>query len=142
MAGRSKQEANVVVKKVSRVKTRGNIPKTATTVRTKHVFASSLSSAQRAKLRGHAHPLKPVVLVGGDGLTRNVLNEIKAALETHELVKIQLPPASSAEDKKDAVEELRLLMPANSHVVARLGRVVILYLEKKPSDAKLPLRSL
>ena len=42
--------------------------------------ALKVSSDQRAELRSQAHALKPVVLVGADGLTDAVLDEIKVSL--------------------------------------------------------------
>lgn len=107
-----------------------------------HPFREELTSAQRAKLKGAAHALKPVVLVGAAGFSRNVLAEIESALATHELIKIQLPAQTEASDKKDAIASFVPLLPEHAHVVGRLGRTVILYLEKKPSEAKIKLKDL
>jgi RNA-binding protein len=52
--------------------------------------ALKVSPAQRAELRAQAHALKPVVLIGGDGLTDPVLAEIKVHLAAHELIKIRV----------------------------------------------------
>lgn len=50
----------------------------------------TLSPAERRALRSQAHPLKPVVLIGADGLTDAVLNEISVHLDAHELIKIRV----------------------------------------------------
>ena len=47
----------------------------------------NLSSSQRKYLRGVAHGLKPVVLIGQKGLTTSVVDALDEALMTHELVK-------------------------------------------------------
>lgn len=107
-----------------------------------HAFATELTSAQRASLKGLAHALKPVVLVGNGGMTDGVAQEIARALETHELVKIQLPGQNSAGEKETVADALRARLPAHAHLVARIGRSVIVYLEKKPEDAKLILKDL
>ena len=107
-----------------------------------HAYATELSSAQRASLKGVAHALRPVVLVGNGGFTETVKAEIAHCLETHEVVKIQVPGQNTAAEKKLALEELRGHLPAHAHVVARIGRTVILYLEKEPEDAKVTLRGL
>lgn len=107
-----------------------------------HVYATQLSSSQKAKLKARAHALSPVVQVGAQGLSRSVLAEINGALEVHELIKVQLPSQTEAAEKKDAVLELSHLLQEHTHVVGRLGRVVILYLEKKPDEAKLRLKQL
>ena len=49
-----------------------------------------LNSAERREYRAQAHHLKPVVLVGGDGLTPAVRKEIDAALNAHGLIKIRV----------------------------------------------------
>jgi RNA-binding protein len=51
--------------------------------------ALKISPAQRADLRSQAHVLKPVVLIGGDGLTEAVLAEIEVHLGAHQLIKIR-----------------------------------------------------
>ena len=49
-----------------------------------------LTSAERREYRAEAHHLKPVVLIGGDGLTPGVRKEIDAALNAHGLIKIRV----------------------------------------------------
>lgn len=107
-----------------------------------HAFCPALSSSQRAKLKGLAHSLKPLVQVGGEGLSTNVKNEIKKALEIHELIKVQLPGQTKAADKKGDTDELSGTLPAHAHLVHRIGRTLILYLEKSPDNAKIKLSDL
>jgi len=52
--------------------------------------AIELSPAERADLRSQAHALKPVVLVGAEGLTDAVLKEINVHLEAHQLIKVRV----------------------------------------------------
>lgn len=102
-----------------------------------------LTSQERAALKSMAHPLKPVVQVGGSGLTPGVLQEIRNALEAHELVKVQLPGQSDAVAKKTETEELLAALPPAVHFVNRIGRVVILYLEKPAEqEPRMPRSSL
>jgi putative YhbY family RNA-binding protein len=49
-----------------------------------------LTPAQRKVHRAEAHHLAPVVLVGGDGLTANVIKEIDSALNAHGLIKVRV----------------------------------------------------
>lgn len=51
---------------------------------------ANLSSLQKRHLRGLAHHLKPVVMVGQHGLRAAVIAEIEQALAVHELVKIKI----------------------------------------------------
>lgn len=107
-----------------------------------HKFSELLTSAQKAKLKGLAHHLKPVVQVGSQGLSEDVLKEILLALEKHELIKIQLPSNSDAESKKGKQEELSGMLPKHAHIIGRIGRSVILYFEKDPQEAKVTLKGL
>lgn len=50
----------------------------------------SLTKQQQKYLRIRSHELKPVVWLGQNGLTDNVLKEIESALIKHELIKIKL----------------------------------------------------
>ena len=49
-----------------------------------------LSTKQIAHLRGLAHNLNPVVMIGNNGLTENVIKEIELNLNAHELIKVQV----------------------------------------------------
>ncbi|STW81867.1 RNA-binding protein YhbY [Klebsiella pneumoniae] len=49
----------------------------------------NLSTKQKQHLKGLAHPLKPVVMLGNNGLTEGVLAEIEQALGHHELIKVK-----------------------------------------------------
>lgn len=101
----------------------------------KFVFTKELTSQQRARLKGMAHALKPVVQVGGGGISTTVASEIALALNCHQIIKIQLPGQSDATQKKELVESLRSHLPKHSHIVSRIGRIVILFLEKAPEDS-------
>lgn len=50
-----------------------------------------LNPVQRRELRTRAHKLQPVVVIGGKGLTEEVLAEIERALKAHELIKVRAP---------------------------------------------------
>lgn len=52
--------------------------------------ALELTPAQRAALRAQAHALKPVVLIGEQGLSPANLKEIDVALRAHGLIKVRV----------------------------------------------------
>ncbi|MBP7546788.1 MAG: ribosome assembly RNA-binding protein YhbY [Corallincola sp.] len=54
-------------------------------------MSKPLTTKQKQYLKGLAHPLKPVVLLGNNGLTEGVMAEIDLALGHHELIKVKLP---------------------------------------------------
>lgn len=53
-------------------------------------MANSLTPKQRQQLKAKAHALKPVIILGGKGLTEALHKEIDRALYDHELIKISL----------------------------------------------------
>ena len=53
----------------------------------------NLTTKQKQYLKGLAHSLKPVVMLGQHGLTEGVLAEIDAALNHHELIKVKVSAA-------------------------------------------------
>jgi RNA-binding protein len=54
------------------------------------VGAPTLDAAARKALKAQAHPLKPVVMIGQEGLTPAVLAEVERALASHQLIKIRV----------------------------------------------------
>ena len=83
-----------------------------------------LSEKQRRHLRGLAHALKPVIRVGGAGLTAGVDKETLRALHDHELIKVKAPGADR--EARDALFA-ELAQRTGSAVVQRIGNVAVLY---------------
>ena len=63
-----------------------------------------LDGFQRRHLRGLAHPLKPVVMIGKEGLTEAVVAKTEAELVAHELIKIRF--LGWKDTKKELLGEL------------------------------------
>jgi len=92
-----------------------------------------LSKTSIKQLRAEAHrlKLKPVVMIGQNGLTDNVHMEIDNALSHHELVKIRLPGLESG-DKKTMIDTI-----ADRHdaaVIQAIGHVAVFYRRNRESD--------
>lgn len=88
---------------------------------------ADLTSKQRQFLKGRAHALSPVVRVGKGGLTPAVVEEAKTALRAHELVKVRIE-ADDGDDRREMAE--RLAQDAGAQLVARVGKVAVLYKER------------
>lgn len=87
-----------------------------------------LTEKQRRHLRGLAHPLKPVILIGNAGISEGVVAETARALQDHELIKVRLPGV--AREQRD--ESLAALAArTDSVLVARIGHVAVLYRARK-----------
>ena len=95
--------------------------------------APELDSGQRRRLRSLAHPLKPVVFVGENGLSPAVLKALDDALDAHELVKVRL---RQPEDKKTAAQELA--DATRAVLCGVVGHTVVLY-RPNPEDPRIEL---
>ena len=83
-----------------------------------------LTPKERQALKGRAHKLNPVVLLGNAGLSEAVLKEIDRALQAHELIKIRVPSDDEAERAKMFSEIATRLSAAR---VQSIGKVLVLY---------------
>ncbi len=93
-----------------------------------------LSTSQVRFLRGLAHSLKPVVMVGGNGVTESLLEELNHALDVHELIKVKV----RAEEREERDEMIELLCKKSGATqLQRVGHVVTIYRAnpKKPKIA-------
>ena len=84
-----------------------------------------ITSRQRNILRKEAHTLKPVVMIGKNGVTPEIISAVDAALSDHELIKIKY---------QDFKEDRRALTSALSDsvkaiVISVIGNIAILYRE-------------
>ena len=98
-----------------------------------------ISAFQKKFLRGMAHHLEPVVMVGKNGMTKNVLNMTENALQSHELIKIRF--IELKDQKKDIAEEIS--SKTKSEIVGMIGHVAILYRrspDKKKRKINLPAK--
>ena len=82
------------------------------------------TSKQRAKLKSLASTIKPVMQVGKEGITENLVKSLSDALEARELIKVTLLPAAG-EDGDNLSQNLADLLSAE--VVAVIGRKAIFY---------------
>jgi RNA-binding protein len=91
-----------------------------------------LTSAQRKWLRGMAHPLQPIVRLGQKGLTDAVIRQIDEALDSHELIKVQIPVPR--EEKTALAEEIQ--ERTRSQAAGLVGHVLILYRENPDPEKR------
>ena len=83
-------------------------------------------------LRGKAHHLKPLVLVGQSGVTPGVLAALEEALFVHELVKVRLR-VSDRDERKKAI--LFLAEAVNAEIINKIGSTVVLF-RRNPESKK------
>lgn len=82
-----------------------------------------LKGYQRGYLTRFAHKLQPVVMIGRNGLSAEVLTAIDQALEDHEIIKVKF------QDFKDDKEALARSVPESieATLVRLLGNIAIYY---------------
>jgi len=89
----------------------------------------TLTEKQLRFLRGKAHGLRPVVMLGHKGLTDNVVAETLQALRDHELIKIRV----RATDRAQREALLAALVERSAcQLVTRIGHVAVLYRAASP----------
>ncbi len=83
-----------------------------------------ITKTQRRYLKGLANTLKPLVQIGKNGLTDNVLRSVDEVLEAHELMKIDILPSCQETAGELAVE---IASATGSEIISELGRKIVLY---------------
>jgi RNA-binding protein len=100
-----------------------------------------LEGYQKKFLRGLAHRLKPIVLIGQNGLTGAIFKAADEALNKHELIKIKFNAYKEKDEKKEIIAEIEIRTSAQ--LVGLVGHTAILYRKQsdpKKQKIKLPMR--
>jgi len=90
---------------------------------------ASLTNAQVRALKAQAQRLKATLKIGKEGLSQQFIAAVDEALNHRELIKVKF------DDFKQQKKELtpQLAEKCGSHLVTRVGNVVVLY-RPKPSE--------
>lgn len=83
-----------------------------------------LKKNEKKFLRSLAHDADPVVWIGQNGLTDNVLTEIDQALERHELLKIKVR-VGEREEKDRVINQL--CEQTKAELIKKIGNVVTVF---------------
>ncbi|OYD26110.1 ribosome assembly RNA-binding protein YhbY [Oceanimonas baumannii] len=95
----------------------------------------TLNNKQRQYLKGLAHSLKPVVLLGQHGLTEGVLAEIDLALNHHELIKVKV--AAEDRDVKKLIMDA-IIRESGAIKVQTIGHMLTIYRQSEQRKIILP----
>ena len=88
-----------------------------------------LKGYQKKYLKGLAHRLKPVVLIGQKGMTPSVVNALNAALDQHELIKVKFNDIKEKEKKQALAGTIET--DTASGLVGMIGHTAIFYRRHK-----------
>ena len=86
----------------------------------------SISPKLRRELRSQAHHLKPIVIVGSNGVTDAVTAEIDRALTDHELIKVKIASQDREQRKTDS---LAICEQLQAELVQNIGNIAVIYRE-------------
>jgi RNA-binding protein len=94
-----------------------------------------LTPAQRQYLKGLAHTLSPVVIIGEKGLTEAVLKEAERALKAHELIKIK----AGSDEKETRSQWLdQICQTLDASPVQQIGKTLVVYRAAEKPVIQLP----
>ena len=83
-----------------------------------------LTNNQKKHLRSLAHDLRPIVMVGQNGLSDAVLAELESTMPKHELLKIKVR-VNNHEEKQKIVDEI--INFSSAALVQVIGGVLVIY---------------
>lgn len=95
-----------------------------------------LNASQRQSLLAQAHHINPVVIIGKDGLSAGVINELDRGLSSHELIKIKI---LHGDRKQRALLLEEICQQLNAFTINHIGRILTIYrpgAEEKECAAK------
>ncbi|AAP96047.1 ribosome assembly RNA-binding protein YhbY [[Haemophilus] ducreyi] len=95
----------------------------------------TLTTKQKQFLKGLAHHLSPVVMLGGNGLTEGVLAEIDNALQHHELIKVKI--AGADREMKQLIINA-IIRETNAINIQTIGHILVLFRQSDEKKISLP----
>lgn len=93
-----------------------------------------LTNNQKKYLRGIAHNINPMIIIGANGITENLMKELEGTLEHHEILKIKMASADR-DDRKQIVDYI--LEQTGALLVQTIGKICVIY--RQSDDTELPL---
>ncbi len=86
-----------------------------------------MTSKERAALRAKANPLEPIIQIGKEGISDNLIAQIDDALDTRELIKIRVHLETAPEAPRAFADKVAAATQAE--VIQVIGGVIVLYRE-------------
>lgn len=89
-----------------------------------------MTSKERAYWRAKANSLEPVIQLGKEGISDNLITQIDDTLDARELIKIRVHLESAPKKPKELAQELAL--PLNADIIQVIGGIIVLYRQADP----------
>lgn len=96
-----------------------------------------MTSKERAAFRAKANSLEPIIQIGKEGISDNLLTQIDDTLDVRELIKIRVHLETAPQSPKELANQIA--QPLGAEVIQVIGGVIVLYREtdeEKLSDKK------
>lgn len=100
---------------------------------TQNTRTEPVDNQTRRQYRRIAHHLKPVVLLGEQGLTDAVIAETDRALKDHELIKVRTSGDRAARD----AQQTALAERCQAQAVQSIGRMLVLFRKNPEPNPRL-----
>jgi RNA-binding protein len=97
--------------------------------------SNPLTIKQRQYLKGLAHNLEPVVMIGDKGLSESVIKEIETSVAAHELIKVRI--LGNDRDLRHALAA-EICAKTNTALVQHIGKLLVIYRPSNKLKIKLP----
>ena len=94
-----------------------------------------INSKQRKYLKSLANTIDPKIIIGKNGITENLLEQINDTLEANEIVKIKILKNNLFDDKETIDEILEKLY---AEFVSHMGSKFVIYRQSKEKIIELP----
>ena len=88
-----------------------------------------INKKDKFRLRALANPLKPVVIIGKEGLTENMIVSINDVIRTHELIKISILKTYEGLATKELAE--LICSTIDAELIFVVGRTFVIYKKNK-----------
>ncbi len=94
-----------------------------------------LKGFEKKYLRGEAHGLKPLVLIGKEGVTAGALRAVEEGLIQHELIKVKFNDFNEKEQKISLTDEIA--KKTDSFFVGMTGHISTFYRQNADPEKRL-----
>lgn len=98
-------------------------------------ITKKLTNSQIKFLKGIAHGLKPVIIIGTNGVTESLTEELESSLTHHELLKIKIA-SGEREDRKEIIHYLQ--EKTKAQLVQSIGKTFVLFRQNEDTNLPLP----
>jgi len=94
-----------------------------------------LSNNQKKYLRGIAHGLNPMIMIGSSGVTESLMAELESTLEHHEILKIKIA-VGDREERQEMIQNI--IAETGALLVQAVGKVCVIYRQNEDTELPLP----